>query len=275
MEPARLARLVRGELDWIVMRALEKDRVRRYDTANAFARDIQRYLDGDPVEAGPPSATYRLRKFARKYRPWLLTASAFAVLLVSTTAVSVWQALRATRAEHSAQVDRDRGRSRPRSRLRRSVTVHLKPKRQRTISPRRPRSPKRANADLRVVMSALVGSLKDATVYLKVNVAGKTLVTGTGFVIERSGDTVLLATSREVAIPDRSRIPSRYLPPGSKMEIQAVFRSGQGAQREQTLPAEIVAVDSSDRSSAASGLSRSQRREEDTDAAQCRNRVCD
>ena len=71
-EPARLARLVRGELDWIVMRALEKDRVRRYDTANALARDIQRYLAGDPVEAGPPSATYRLRKFARKYRPWLL-----------------------------------------------------------------------------------------------------------------------------------------------------------------------------------------------------------
>ena len=85
------------------MKALEKDRVRRYETANAFARDIQRYLDGDPVEAGPPSATYRLRKFARKYRPWLFTAAAFAALLVLATAVSVWQALRATRAEHLAQ----------------------------------------------------------------------------------------------------------------------------------------------------------------------------
>ncbi len=107
-EPARLARLVRGELDWIVMRALEKDRVRRYDTANAFARDIQRYLAGDPVEAGPPSAIYRFSKFARKYRPWLYTAAAFAALLLSATAVSAWQAFRATQAERSALADRNR-----------------------------------------------------------------------------------------------------------------------------------------------------------------------
>ncbi len=63
-EPARLTKLVRGELDWIVMKALEKERTRRYETANGLARDIQRYLDGDPVEAGPPSASYKLRKFA-------------------------------------------------------------------------------------------------------------------------------------------------------------------------------------------------------------------
>ena len=59
---------MRGELDWIVMKALEKDRTRRYETANGFGRDIQRYLEGDVVEACPPSATYRLRKFARKNR---------------------------------------------------------------------------------------------------------------------------------------------------------------------------------------------------------------
>ena len=96
-EPARLTRLVRGELDWIVMKALEKDRTRRYETASGFARDIERYLDGDPVEAGPPSAAYRLRKFARKHRAALATAAAFAVLLVAATAVSTWQAIRATR----------------------------------------------------------------------------------------------------------------------------------------------------------------------------------
>ena len=56
-EPARLTKLVRGELDWIVMKAIEKDRTRRYETANGFARDIERYLEGDPVEAGPPSAS--------------------------------------------------------------------------------------------------------------------------------------------------------------------------------------------------------------------------
>ena len=58
------------------MKALEKDRTRRYETANGFARDIQRYLDGDPVEACPPSASYKLRKFARKHRAALATAGA-------------------------------------------------------------------------------------------------------------------------------------------------------------------------------------------------------
>src|SRR5262249_42864924 len=64
-EPARLTRLVRGELDWIVMKALEKDRTRRYETAGALARDLERYLNEEPVEAGPPSAVYKLRKYAR------------------------------------------------------------------------------------------------------------------------------------------------------------------------------------------------------------------
>src|SRR5262249_45124020 len=60
-EPAKLAKLVRGELDWIVMKALEKDRTRRYETANGFAMDVQRYLAGEAVLAVPPSAGYRLR----------------------------------------------------------------------------------------------------------------------------------------------------------------------------------------------------------------------
>jgi len=101
-EPARLAKLVRGELDWIVMKSLEKDRTRRYETANAFARDIQRYLDGDPVEAGPPSTAYRLRKFAGKHRAAFTIASAFALLLLAATGVSSWQAVRAGRAERTA-----------------------------------------------------------------------------------------------------------------------------------------------------------------------------
>jgi tetratricopeptide (TPR) repeat protein/tRNA A-37 threonylcarbamoyl transferase component Bud32 len=66
IEPAKLKKLVRGELDWIVMKALEKDRNRRYETANAFAMDVQRYLADEPVLACPPSAGYRLRKFARR-----------------------------------------------------------------------------------------------------------------------------------------------------------------------------------------------------------------
>jgi eukaryotic-like serine/threonine-protein kinase len=66
MEPAKLTRLVRGELDWIVMKTLEKDRDRRYETANAFAADVQRYLADETVQACPPSAGYRFRKFVRR-----------------------------------------------------------------------------------------------------------------------------------------------------------------------------------------------------------------
>jgi serine/threonine protein kinase len=102
-EPARLAKLVRGELDWIVMKALEKDRGRRYETANGFARDIERYLADEPVSACPPSASYKLRKFARKNRKILALAGAFVLLLAAATVVSTWQAIRATRAETKAR----------------------------------------------------------------------------------------------------------------------------------------------------------------------------
>ncbi|MBX9581919.1 MAG: protein kinase, partial [Gemmataceae bacterium] len=67
-EPGRLGRVVRGDLDWVVMRALEKDRGRRYESAAAFAADIDRFLHHEPVSAGPPSALYRVRKFVRRNR---------------------------------------------------------------------------------------------------------------------------------------------------------------------------------------------------------------
>src|SRR5207247_2647819 len=77
-EPRRLSQLFRGELDWIVMKALEKDRNRRYDTASSFAADVQRYLHDEPVQACPPSAIYRFRKFARRHKAALITAAAVA-----------------------------------------------------------------------------------------------------------------------------------------------------------------------------------------------------
>ncbi len=99
MEPAKLTKLLRGELDWIVMKTLEKDRDRRYETANAFADDLQRYLNDEPVQACPPSAGYRLRKFARRYRAAIWTTGIVALALVVGTVVSVRQAVRARRAE--------------------------------------------------------------------------------------------------------------------------------------------------------------------------------
>ena len=102
-EPARLAKLVRGELDWIVMKALEKDRNRRYETANGFAMDVQCYLADEPVRACPPSTRYRLRKFARKNRKLLVTAAAFVMVLVAGVLVSVWQWRRAERQRDQAE----------------------------------------------------------------------------------------------------------------------------------------------------------------------------
>jgi WD40 repeat protein/serine/threonine protein kinase len=101
-EPAKLSKLVRGEIDWIVMKCLEKDRTRRYETANALARDVERYLHDEPVEACPPSAAYRLRKSAHKYRMFLTVAAAFILLLMISVVVSVWQAVRARDAEREA-----------------------------------------------------------------------------------------------------------------------------------------------------------------------------
>ncbi|MBP3953758.1 serine/threonine protein kinase [Gemmata sp. G18] len=102
LEPVRLTKLVRGELDWIVMKCLEKERGRRYETANGLARDVERYLADEPVEACPPSAAYRLRKMARKYRKALATLGTFAVLLLAATGVSVGLASWAIRERNHA-----------------------------------------------------------------------------------------------------------------------------------------------------------------------------
>jgi WD40 repeat protein/serine/threonine protein kinase len=112
-EPAKMSQLLRGELDWIVMKALEKDRTRRYETANTLARDLQHYLSDEPVEACPPTVGYKLRKFARKNKKLLATATAFAALLLLGIAASVWQAVRATQAEkvafaHEGQANQQR-----------------------------------------------------------------------------------------------------------------------------------------------------------------------
>jgi serine/threonine protein kinase len=98
LEPKRLSGLLRGELDWITMKCLEKDRNRRYETANDLARDLERYLHDEPVQAGPPSARYRLRKFVRKHRAGLAVAAVIVLLLVAVAVVSTWQAVRATQA---------------------------------------------------------------------------------------------------------------------------------------------------------------------------------
>ena len=106
--PGKLAKQVRGELDWIVLKALDKDRDRRYETAAALADDVRRFSNDEIVLAGPPSKTYRLRKFARRYRRVLATAAAFVLLLLAGVVISTWLAVRAMEAQTQAEIDRDK-----------------------------------------------------------------------------------------------------------------------------------------------------------------------
>ena len=94
-EPARLTRLVRGELDWIVMKALEKDRTRRYETANGFAADVLRYLSGEPVTAAPPSTMYRFQKFIRRNKGKVIASGLVLLALLAGMAGTSWQWYRA------------------------------------------------------------------------------------------------------------------------------------------------------------------------------------
>jgi serine/threonine protein kinase/tetratricopeptide (TPR) repeat protein len=91
-----LVRLVRGDLDWIVMKCLEKDRARRYSTANGLAADIQRHLSDEPVVARPPSKLYEFRKTVRRHKFGFAAGAAIGVVLLAGAIVSTWQAVRAT-----------------------------------------------------------------------------------------------------------------------------------------------------------------------------------
>jgi serine/threonine protein kinase/Flp pilus assembly protein TadD len=113
LEPKKLSSLVRGELDWIVLKALEKERARRYETASAFARDIERYLADEPVQACPPSAWYRGRKFARRHRTALAVAGLTLLFIALVGGGVAWavgdRAARQARAANELELALDRG----------------------------------------------------------------------------------------------------------------------------------------------------------------------
>jgi serine/threonine protein kinase/WD40 repeat protein len=108
-EPRCLSQLFRGELDWIVMKALEKDRNRRYESASAFAGDVQRYLHDEPVLACPPSLLYRLRKFARRNKRVVVLSAAAILLLSAATVVSSYFAIQADKRAREAIRQKERG----------------------------------------------------------------------------------------------------------------------------------------------------------------------
>ena len=103
--PAALRSELKGDLDWIVMKAMEKDRTRRYDTVNALALDLQRHLDDEPVTAGSPSAAYRMRKFARRHRVGVAATAAIALGIIGGSVLATVGMLRAREAERLAEAE--------------------------------------------------------------------------------------------------------------------------------------------------------------------------
>jgi serine/threonine protein kinase/tetratricopeptide (TPR) repeat protein len=107
VSPQVLSRQLHGDLDWIILKAIEKDRARRYESASAFAQDIERHLKSEPVMAAAPSAAYRFRKFVQRNKGPMAAAAAIVILLLAGTAISTWQAIRATHAEASESLRAD------------------------------------------------------------------------------------------------------------------------------------------------------------------------
>ncbi len=102
-DPGSLRRRLRGDLDWIVMKAMDKDRTRRYETANGLAADLQRHLRHEPVVARAPSTPYRLRKFVRRHKVGVTAGAVVAVSLVASAVLATVGMIRATRAEQVAR----------------------------------------------------------------------------------------------------------------------------------------------------------------------------
>jgi len=108
VDPRKLSQSLRGELDWIVMKALEKDRNRRYESASAFAADVERYLADEPVQACPPSLLYRMSKTARRNKTLLWTGAAVMTAMIIGTAVSLWYAYEAGQAREQAEGEKEK-----------------------------------------------------------------------------------------------------------------------------------------------------------------------
>jgi WD40 repeat protein/serine/threonine protein kinase len=106
-EAGTLRRRLHGDLDWITLKAMDKDRTRRYQTAHALAEDIHRYLNQEPVLAGPPDALYKLRKLIRRNRVIFASVAAIAAILIVATVVSVWQMVRANHAAEQQRIISD------------------------------------------------------------------------------------------------------------------------------------------------------------------------
>jgi tetratricopeptide (TPR) repeat protein len=150
LEPKKLSGLVRGELDWIVMKCLEKDRNRRYETANGLAHDIERYLHDEPVAAGPPSTAYRFRKFARRHKVAFTMASLVSALLVLSVLILAFSNVRIQQEREQKDAAYKQAQENPRLALKALDEIYLQ-----VAEERLPRDPQRKKEDQELLKKAL------------------------------------------------------------------------------------------------------------------------
>ncbi len=160
-EPKKLTGVLRHELDWIVMKALEKDRGRRYDTASGFAADVRRYLSGEAVEAHPPSTVYRLKKLVQKHTGRVVAASMVLLTLLAGIAGTTWgtiEAHRQRRVADARRADAERAQQAERERADGEQVAKLEALRQQAAAERQVRETKAAES---ILLLGLRSSLQD------------------------------------------------------------------------------------------------------------------
>ena len=198
----------------------------------------ERQNDDGPARLGAPSEDSLVRKLARRVARREYGAAEFAALIVVAAGVVGWQVLRATAAERVALAERMRALDAEQAGKEMADRALQAEQTARDLQAEDAARARRS----RVETSRII----DATVYLKTKIAGKVVSSGTGVVVDVQGDTVVVATNQRVALPDVSDIPSCLMLPGGKLQIEAVFWSGQGPQDELAASADTILADTSD-----------------------------
>jgi serine/threonine protein kinase len=217
-EPAKLPKLVRGELDWIVMKALEKDRNRRYDSANDLALDIERYLHDEPVQAGPPGAGYRLRKFVRRHRGPVLAAALVLFALLAGQAGAAWGLVRAEAARAAEAGARQREAERAEAEARQRARAEENERRANRERDRAEEENRIADAVKRFLLIDLLRQADGRTQ------ADTILLAGGGFVI-RDNPTVRELLDRAAAELTQDRIEAKF-PKQPRLQAEILYTVG-------------------------------------------------
>jgi hypothetical protein len=211
-EPQKLSRFVKGDLDWIVMKALAKERERRYETADGFARDIERFLNHEPVLAGPPTAGYRIRKFIRRNRGPVIAASLVFLALVAgviSTTIGLVRAAQAAEQERLAKIEAEtrRQEAEAATEKERLAKVGAEEQRQQAVAAaEKERLAKEAEMHARKYAEAIATFVKEDFLALT-SLEGQDRFSGTG--LDRNSTLLDLLNRAAAKLPERKDLDPR------------------------------------------------------------------